>query len=828
MKKKILLVLMLGFLFFGLKDNVKAKIVLEEEIPNGTYVIGSYMFQRFAPTDKDAYQGVLRTSDIMLASHKSSDEDLTSYTIYYKNLFGEWKNGLTNESVTVPKYFEIKSIDLREVTNTPRLECSVEETESGDKIACISTFTESNGALNYSDTASKSSETTLPLPSSDFYIIKDADGKIATDQNVRYENGHFYGDNDRELSAVVDENAEFIKSTHRLTTIGNEVGEIFYIVSKSSSGGTFYPYQEDGAYADTGSFSNIVKISADSKDIVRTKPFSLTVNVNGGDNLLLGHKDVMDVKFNVYNEGYGVGCGKYEGVGSKRNFANDTHIKSFEIYSNKMAKDIVSSDGSEYVTSLSSLRYTQVHRFANIDFDAYLVAESGKLVAKEENDSTYQERGILEKLGIIDNLEFFARILICNKAEDECSYYMTETMNLEEALIKAKYGDITMDGIVDENDLEEYSLAFEGSKGEYGIKNGQIWMNADLNNDGFVNYIDEIILKQYLDGKYTETLPNKHITDYAIYGDVNEDGGITSGDLIMLKKYLSTEFNQSLTEQGYKNADVNNDGKVDYVDFALLTYYLSDVTELKDTFPIKAITEYTLYGDVNNNGLIDGDDLAYLKKYLDNKIELDAQSLKNADANGDGTIDQTDYDLINKALVNYIGSDTTNPNIASLTPLKESAVVYGDVNEDGKLTYSDVLRLMKYLSATYNTQLTEQGYKNADINNDSKVDYVDAVLLANYIADSEESVAPITAPIDEYTLYGDVNNNGLIDGDDLVYLRNYLDNKIELNAQSLKNADANGDGTIDQTDYDLINQAIYKYITSNSENPNFATLTPLK
>ena len=323
-------------------------------------------------------------------------------------------------------------------------------------------------------------------------------------------------------------------------------------------------------------------------------------------------------------------------------------------------------------------------------------------------------------------------------------------MDLKETLTNAKYGDINMDGIVDENDLGTLGQAFIGS--EWCITSGQKWMNADLNNDGVVNYIDSIILHQYLDGKYSEILPDKHITDYAIYGYVNEDDGITNGDLLRLGKYLSTEFNQSLTEQEYKNADVNNDGKVDYVDFALLTYYLSKVTELKDTFPIKAFTEYTLYGDVNNNGLIDGDDLAYLKKYLDKKIELDAQSLKNADANGDGTIDQTDYDLINKALVNYIGSDTTNPNIASLTPLKESAVVYGDVNEDGKLTYLDVLRLMKYLSTTYNSQLTGIGYKNTDINNDGKVDYVDAVLLANYIADSDESVAPITTPITEYTL----------------------------------------------------------------------------
>lgn len=668
MKKKILLVLMLGFLFFGLKDNVKAKIVLEEEIPNGTYVIGNYMFQRFAPTDKDAYQGVLRTSHIMLASHKSSDEDLTNYTIYYKNLFGEWKDGLTNENVTVPKYFEIKSIDLREVTNTPRLECSVEETESGDKIACISTFTESNGDLNYSDTTSKSSGTTLPLPSSDFYIIKDADGKIAIDQNVRYENGHFYGDNDRELSAVVDENAEFIKSTHRLTTVGNEVGETFYVVSKSSSGGTFYPYQEQGAYADGGSFSNIVKISANSKDIVRTKIFSLTVNVNEDYSVKENKGINYNTKFNVYNEMYGIGQGATKGIGSKKEFANNTHIKSFEIYSDKMAKDSVNSDDSEYVASLNNLKYTQVHRFINVDFDAYLVAESGKLVAKSKDDSTYQERGYSARIVNKNDLgKYVARILICNETEDECSYYMTEAMDLKETLTNAKYGDINMDGIVNENDLDILGQAFIGTKDT--ISNGQIWMNTDLNNDGVVDLIDKIILTQYVEGKYSETLPNKHITDYIIYGDVNGNGEIEStADSFRLLRFINPKFRVLLTEQELKNADVNADGKVDYSDYILLE--LCALQHIENTLPIRPITEYTLYGDVNNNGLIDGDDLVYLRNYLDNKIELNAQSLKNADANGDGTIDQTDYDLINQAIYKYITSNSENPNFATLTPLK--------------------------------------------------------------------------------------------------------------------------------------------------------------
>ena len=825
MKKKILSALMLGFLFFGMKTSVNAKIVLEEEIPNGTYVIGNYIFQRFAPVEKRDYEGVLRTTHIMLASNKSSDDSFDS-TIYYKNLFGEWIDGLTNEKVSIPKYFEIKSIDLREITNTPRLECSVSFITPYVPV-CISTYIDQYGIFNYSDTKGNYSDTTLPdRQQSLFYIIKDADGKIATDQNVRYENGKFYGDDDRELHAVIDKNAEFINSSHTLTSTDATPGEIFYVVSKSFSGRTYYSYQEAGAYDDDDSeFSNIVKISEDSKDVTKIDEYSLTVNVNKETDL--GKYYYNNAKFNVYNAGSGVGR---EGVGSNINYRNanyNAHIKSFEIYSNNKIKDIIGVDGDEDNPSLNALKYSQVHRFANIDFDAYLVAESGNLVA-DSDTGIYQERAFLKRINPSEQMKFFARILICNKAEDECSYYMTNIMNLEKTLQDARYGDLNLDGTIDATDLDSYSDSFIGMK-DRAIKSGEQWMNADLNNDGFVNYIDELILKQYLNGKYNDILPSKHVTDYAIYGDINEDGSITYTDLNQLTKYLNSKSNQSLTEQEYKNADVNADGKVDYIDALFLTYYLADWSEFKNTFPIKAFTEYTLYGDVNNNGLIDGDDLVYLKNYLNNKLELSAQSLKNADANGDGTIDQTDYDLISKNLNNYIAGDLTKPNYASLTPLTESSIVYGDINDDGSITYSDLIQLLKYLSAVYNSQITGIGYKNADINNDSKVDYVDAALLANHIASSEsETKEPIAAPITEYTLYGDVDNNGLIDGNDLVYLKNYLDNKLELSAQSLKNADANGDGTIDQTDYDLISKNINAYITGGStNNPNLASLTPL-
>ena len=157
---------------------------------------------------------------------------------------------------------------------------------------------------------------------------------------------------------------------------------------------------------------------------------------------------------------------------------------------------------------------------------------------------------------------------------------------------------------------------------------------------------------------YTGTLPDHPITNYTIqYGDANCDNKITASDVQRIFSHLSNST--LLIGQQLLNADVNGDGKIDYVD-ADLSLDLSFRDKISSP-----MTEYTLYGDLNNDGLLDNNDIDKLTKYLNGSTGLDNQARKNADVNGDGLINNTDLTL----LQNKINNSTTSLVVASTTPI---------------------------------------------------------------------------------------------------------------------------------------------------------------
>ena len=65
------------------------------------------------------------------------------------------------------------------------------------------------------------------------------------------------------------------------------------------------------------------------------------------------------------------------------------------------------------------------------------------------------------------------------------------------------------------------------------------------------------------------------------------------------------------------------------------------------TFPV---TDYVWYGDTNEDGKVDVKDLTILRKYLEGTTDLSGQALKNADVNGDGSVNETDKKLLTEFL----------------------------------------------------------------------------------------------------------------------------------------------------------------------------------
>lgn len=95
------------------------------------------------------------------------------------------------------------------------------------------------------------------------------------------------------------------------------------------------------------------------------------------------------------------------------------------------------------------------------------------------------------------------------------------------------------------------------------------------------------------------------------------------------------------TREGYKFIEWTLDGKT--YDFDNLI--TEDITLVAKWEKI----EFRIaYGDVNEDGIIDDKDSLKLQQYLNNEITLDTQETKNADVNGDGNVDNIDYDLLMK------------------------------------------------------------------------------------------------------------------------------------------------------------------------------------
>ncbi len=87
-------------------------------------------------------------------------------------------------------------------------------------------------------------------------------------------------------------------------------------------------------------------------------------------------------------------------------------------------------------------------------------------------------------------------------------------------------------------------------------------------------------ISSYMDeegGNGTTTPP-----DDVLYGDVNEDGNINSIDFALIKQYLLELITVFPAENGLQAADVNGDGSINSVDLLLVKQYLLG---LIDTFP---------------------------------------------------------------------------------------------------------------------------------------------------------------------------------------------------------------------------------------------------
>ena len=174
-------------------------------------------------------------------------------------------------------------------------------------------------------------------------------------------------------------------------------------------------------------------------------------------------------------------------------------------------------------------------------------------------------------------------------------------------------GDVNGDGFVELTDLATLR--------QFISKSADVEMNmdnADMNDDGVVDVTD------------LSTLSLK-LVNSNVKGDANGDGEVNKADKEVFENYVFVSRQNKIIEN---QADIDGNGKVDYIDYNLLCELLCDDG---------------IKGDVNGDGTIDIADLATFRQLISHQeVEINE---KNADINGDGKADMTDMTKLSMILV---------------------------------------------------------------------------------------------------------------------------------------------------------------------------------
>lgn len=249
------------------------------------------------------------------------------------------------------------------------------------------------------------------------------------------------------------------------------------------------------------------------------------------------------------------------------------------------------------------------------------------------------------------------------------------------------------------------------------------------------------------------------------FGDVNLDDEVNGKDSVYLAQYLEGEV--ELSAEQLKNADVNLDGVVDYVDVDLLTKSSAGWFGL----PI-------WYGDVDLDGCVDGKDGVKLSQFFEGLIEggLEKRALANADTNMDGVVNEIDLHVLTQYLAGWEHGMPSrmikNSNLKAIDR-NELHIVAGFNLEE--LT---VNKILKHFNSDFGIEVYNG--KNEKIENDSVVGTGTKVKVEEY---NQGWVAEYNVVV-----YGDTTGDGKINAIDALALIKHLNNSIPFTNAAYKEA----------------------------------------
>ena len=92
-----------------------------------------------------------------------------------------------------------------------------------------------------------------------------------------------------------------------------------------------------------------------------------------------------------------------------------------------------------------------------------------------------------------------------------------------------------------------------------------------------------------------------------VRGDANADGKLNTLDYVLVKRHVLRTF--TLSEKGFRGADVTGDGKVTVDDATRLQSYLAE-------YSVPNVQKIKKCGDANRDGVIDIRDITAIQRYL--------------------------------------------------------------------------------------------------------------------------------------------------------------------------------------------------------------------
>lgn len=291
---------------------------------------------------------------------------------------------------------------------------------------------------------------------------------------------------------------------------------------------------------------------------------------------------------------------------------------------------------------------------------------------------------------------------------------LTTDVNVYGKFIQNAFGDVNCDGNIND---EDEALLKKYIKGQTQLTTKGL-ENADVNGDGKVNSKDLTLLQGFLKGYYQNTLPKKQMTDAKIIGAVNDDGVVSSRDGVILAQVLSDII--SVVDMDVW--DVNDDGIIDQRDAIVLERYAAEWSGYLNV-PYEYCTEKIWKVEIYvSRDLLE-------TQYIDNNCDVEDLTKIVPGKKLVGLY--TDENLTKE----WTSSSKVTSDLKLYAKYEEVATnEYGDLNNDGSVSSSDLVILVEYIDAPERNELSNVQATRADLNCDGKVDIIDLIILNRYLA----------------------------------------------------------------------------------------------